>query len=318
MTTTRRRLHEALDKVSKQIILAADSVKVEPSSEKPTPSVKDLADDRPENVMDTPDDWVLTLDEVKKALPPIIADTLKKELFKGKGKVTVKQIKDKIGEIEEDDDQFWVSVQDWSGLQKAWKDKPQIVIQINITDKIKQEIRKSPLVSDFMDDFFKFVGENAHPAHTQTLAWARVYRFPDKWIIEEIQSDLFGATRDISKDANDHLKRNVMKRYNDKEVAEVAGWLMERFEDWDKQLIGLVINMARKAGVKDIYMFDEDWKNIVYKQYNHDGPAKSQMKKFYNKNPRELGFRKGKLDVGDNRRQEAWHRAVANVWYLSA
>ena len=306
--------------------ITADDVSVKPSDEEPTPVVKKLIDQKPENVWDTPDDWIIELNDVKGMLPDTALDTIKKEVFKGRKKMTVQQLKKIIDDVEEDDDQFWVSVDQWSGGQKAWSGKEQFVIQINISDKIKSEIKKDPLVADFFDDFFKWVGANAHPAHTQTLAWARVYRFPDKWIIEEIQSDLFGASRNIGKDASKQLRENVLNKYDDAEIVDVSKFLMERFEDWDKQLVGLVISMARKAGVKDIYMFDEDWKKAVYKKINHPMAADSVIKKFYRKIPRDLGFRK--VDIGKELHfqqgsrilKETWHRAVASItekiWHI--
>jgi hypothetical protein len=299
------------DRVLGHITIRADDVKVEETDEEPTPSVKKLGE-RPEDVMDTPDDWVIDFKTVEKEFPAI-ANTLKKEAFKGGAKqITVKKLKKILEDIEEDDDQFWVSIQDYSGrnTQVKWQKEPQVAIQLNISDKIRKALRENPVAADFFDDFFKMAGSmELHPSHTQTLAWARVYRFPDKWIIEEIQSDLFGESRKIIKHHTDDVKR-LLDKYNDKEQSEITDFIDDKFQEWDKQLLGLIISMARKAGIKDIYMFDEDFKKSYM---DNQLPGKGKMKRFYRVVPRDLGFRKGKLEGPDGQTYQTWHRAVATL-----
>lgn len=304
------RLLKIKDQVLGYILVRADEVSIEPSDEEPSPGVKKLGE-RPDNIMDTPDDWVIEFKDVQKNFPEI-ANTLKKEAFKGGAKkITVKKLKQILDDIEEDDDQFWVSLQDYSASheQVKWKREPQVAIQLNITDKIRKALKENSVAADFFDDFFKYTaGAGAHPSHTQTLAWARVYRFPDKWIIEEIQSDLFGESRKIAKHRTPEIEK-ILNKYSDKEQAEIADFIEDKFVEWDKQLLGLVISMARKAGVKDIYMFDEDFK----KSYMKGLPGKGKLKRIYRTVPRDLGFRKGKLEGPDGQTYQTWHRAVAYV-----
>lgn len=303
--------------------IKAEDVKVVPTDEEPTPSVKKIGE-RPENVMDTPDDWVIDMKDVLQNYPDI-ASTLKKDAFKGGAKqITVKKLKSLLETIDEDDDQFWVSIQNYTDSdtgQNKWSITPQVAIQLNVSDKVRKMMRENPIAGDFFDEFFSYTANTwsgRHPAHTQTLAWARVYRYPDKWIIEELQSDLFGATTKVVKDHDPKGEiARILKKFTMSEQAEIGKFIAGKFKDWDKQLIGLIVSMARKAGIKDIYMFDEDFKKSYMKG---SMPGRGEIKvskttRFYETVPRDLGFRKGKLIGPDDKEYSTWHRAVASLTF---
>ena len=290
-------------------IIASDDITVKKTNEQPTPTVKKISEDRPKNLDD-----LKRIDNNKKiywtdvrAKFPAIADFINKNLFKGRKEITVKQLKEEIQTFNvEDADKYWVSLDKWTGMQRQLSE-PQMVVQLNLSDKILSDIKKSEVATDFFDQFFTSFAGGMHPMHHNTLAWSRVYKFPEKWVIEEIQSDLFGANTKIEKRAANSRISDILEDYSSKEVAELGAFLSDKFKDWDKQLVSAIFEMARKDGVKEVWIFDEDIKKSVLQ-------SKSKLKRYYRILPRDLGFTKQPYEVEEGGRKiPAWRRIVASV-----
>lgn len=286
--------------------ITAEDVTVENTDAPVSPNVKELKKDRPDNLKDLAkisDDKKIYWKEVRSKFPEI-SDFLNKNLFKGKKEITVKELKKLIKTFNiEDADKYWISLDKWSGMQRELS-QPQMVVQLNLSDKIFEEIKKHPVATDFFDDFFKSFAGRMHPMHENTLAWARVYKFPEKWVIEEIQSDLFGANTKVERRAANSTITKILDGFNSKEVAELGEFLTEKFTDWDKQLVSAIFEMARKKGVKEIWIFDEDIKKNVLQ-------SKSKLKRYYKVIPRDFGFKKTVFEEG-GKKIPAWKRAVAS------
>lgn len=286
-------------------VLADDNITVEPAQEDPSPSVKELAKDRPKNLKDLAkisDDKVLYRDEIRKKFPDI-KDFLDKNLFKGKGKLTVKELKEEITKFNiEDANKYWVSLDKWSGMQREL-DQPQMVVQLNMTKNTLDVIRKDEILTDFFDDYFKMFTGGLHPMHGNTIGWARVYKFPEKWIVEEIQTDLLGTDVKLEKGKVNRQIDSILDGFDEEEQKKIKEFASMHLADWDKDIMSAIFEMARQAGVKDIWIFDADVKKKHLR-------SKSKLKRFYKIIPRDFGFKSGTLEEG-GKKLKAWHRVVA-------
>jgi hypothetical protein len=269
-----------------------------------TPSVKKIIEvEEKDMLLSVPDDKNIYWVDVKNAYPEL--EQKLKPLFAGKDRLSVGDLKKLLLEAQKED-KFYLSEDEWRGAQQELDDvydKPQEVIQLNLGNVLIEEIKKDPTMDSFFIRFSNLMKSSGHPVHSQTVAWARIYKFPDKWIIEEIQSDLFGATPKIRDLANSSVEE-ILGRYTSEQKKHIENFWIEHFTDWDKKLVATIITMARKDGIKDIWIFDED-----IKKENMTSPSK--LDRYYKVVPRDLGFKRDKLEVGE-RNFTAWHRVVAN------
>jgi hypothetical protein len=268
-----------------------------------TPSVKEVIKLEEKDLLTSiPDDKHIYWVDVKKAYPELEAKI--KPLFAGKDKLSVGDLK-KLLLAAEKEDRFYLSEDTWQGAQMELEEhynKPQEVIQLNLGQSLIEDIKADSVMDSFFTKFSELMKSSGHPVHSQTVAWARIYKFPDKWIIEEIQSDLFGATPKVKDVANSQVE-NILKKYTTEQKAHIEKFWIEHFSDWDKKLVATIISLARKDGIKNIWIFDEDVKEI-----NQTSPSK--LERFYKVVPRDLGFKRDTLKVA-NTKFSAWHRIVA-------
>ena len=273
-------------------------VAVKPDAGTPGKPVQELL--KSEDPLHTvPDDQFVYWKDVRDSYREI-AEQLK-PMFAGKDKISVKQLKDMIGSFEPSDPKFWISMTKWDGGQKDLR-YDQIVVQLNLGPDLIAEIKKDKIAYDFFNDFFEKFAHGGHPMHNQTVAWARVYRLPDKWIIEEVQSDLFGGSTKI-RDIMHGTTNEILEGFSDEEKKHLEQFWTEHLIDWDKKLVSTIISMAREAGAKDIWMFDEDYKKKYLK-------SESKAERTYKVIPRDFGFKRQPLEI-DNQKIGAWHRVVA-------
>jgi len=261
-------------------------IEIKEVNEPPTDQIKEI--------MQIPKKGIIYFKDVKKAYPQI-AESIGKEFFKGKSQLKVEEVMKMIDEIAPEDD-FWISLDKWEGGQKDL-DYPQIVVQLNFDQKILQEIEKNETVKRFFDDFSI---SSAHPAHAQTFAWARVYRLPQKWIVEEMQNDLVDADTKFSDKID-----SVLKDFTEEELGVVAEFLSKHLKDWDKKLLGTVIELARKENAQEVWIFDDEYKKKYTKSL-------SKLQRYYKEVPRDLGFKREVLRCGSVN-IPAWKRPVASI-----
>ena len=272
-----------------------------------TPSVEKIIEVKKQATIENiSDDKNIHWSDVKHTYPDI-AEKIK-SLFNGKDKISVGDLR-KLLLASEKEDKFWLSEDEWTGAQQELENqynKPQEVIQLNIGSKLIEEIKKDSIMDNFFISFSELMKSSGHPVHTQTIAWARVYKFPEYWVVEEIQSDLFGATPKVRDITSSSVER-ILKKFSNDEKKYIENFWIQHFTDWDKKLLATVITLARKAGVNDIWIFDEDASAEI-----HIGISSSKLDRFYKVLPRDLGFKRDTLHVG-NRNFSAWHRAVAKL-----
>jgi hypothetical protein len=271
-----------------------------------SPTVKKMVEVKEKkNIENVPDHAKIYWKDVKEAYPEIAQNL--KDLFKNKPQITVEQLKQNLFDIK--DDAFWLSEDfyDYQYGQAELEDhygKEQEVLQYNIDRKLVEEIKKDALYQDFFTKFSRLMQSSPHPVHSQTIGWIRYYKFDKLWVVEEIQSDLFGENTRLRNFANSQVKEFVAD-YTDEEKAKLEVFFKENFHDWDKKLLSTLITMARREKVKDIWLFDEDIKKDT-------AVSPSKLKHFYKKVPRDLGFKRDSLKIG-GKELSAWHRVVAGL-----
>jgi len=268
---------------------------------------KILKEEQNQTLDNTPDDKHIYWVDVKKTYPEL--EQQLKTLFAGKDKISVKELREQISKVPAEDAKFWLSKTTWdSELQRELgTDHHQIVVQLNMSKSIIDTIHTDPIASAFFKEASRMLSSSGmHPTHSQSIAWARVYPMPDKWIIEEIQSDLFGATPKLREMANSSVDKIIDHLgLSESEKKHLQDFFLKHFVDWDKKLVATIISMARKEGAKDVWMFDEDLKA------KHLQSA-SKLDRFYKVVPRDLGFKRDKLML-DDRQLSGWHRLVAST-----
>ena len=290
-------------------LVSMAKVTVVKTQEKPTKTVQKLKKAVDPEVT-VSDDLNVYYKDVEENLPEI-SRRLNQEIFKNRPKISVGELKKILTDLDDHNEDFWISLQDWTGgMQTELPQQEQVAVQLNITPDMIKRIKASPVVTDFLHDYFSTIGADPnHPTHSQTIAWARVYKFPDKYIIEEIQSDLFGAK---TKEAPNKATQELYDTYSKEEQKEIKDFWTKHMHDWDKKLMSSVMSMARRDGVKDIWMFDEHTKANPQEYGGDNGGLKSQsmLKRYYRDLPKDLGFKRADIQVGD-REYKAWHRVVA-------
>jgi hypothetical protein len=295
------------------MFVLADNVKIEPTKGPLSAPTQELIKNEAYTLDTVPDHLNVFWVDAKKAFPAL--EALLKPIFGGKDRISMKDLKEKVAAMPEKETDKWLSEIGFTwhnhgeGGQRQLGREKQIAIQLNFGREIVLKIDKSPVARKFFHMMSKNqMGGGVHPTHSQTIAWARVYPMEGHenkiWIIEEIQSDIFGhstKTADIGPQTNAF---KTLENMAPAERAELDKFFHENFLDWDKKLLATVISLARQRGVKNVYMFDEDIKSQATNSH-------SLLNRIYKVTPRDLGFKRETLKVGD-KELSAWHRVVAS------
>jgi len=252
------------------------------------------------------DDKYVYWADVKKEYPELEQQI--KPVFKGKDKIAVKDLKELVLKVPTKEASFWLSNTTWDAadLQRELSRKnSQTVVQLNIGKEIVEAIKNDEVLDRFYREVSQTMSsQSLHPTHSQTIAWARVYKMADKYIIEEVQSDIFGPSVKLKDLANSNMER-ILEKFTPGEQKRIEDFFHSHFVDWDKKLVASIISMARRDGVPDVWMFDMDMKK-------GNKTSKSKLEKFYKVLPRDLGFKRDSLEIEDSK-ITGWRRAVASV-----
>jgi hypothetical protein len=86
----------------------------------------------------------------------------------------------------------------------------------------------------------QILNDRLHPNHSQTIAWARVYKFDDKWIIEELQSDIWGATLKTNEHYAEDTRSKpvgvkILENLSGADKTELERFFYKHFVEWDKK-----------------------------------------------------------------------------------
>ena len=271
-----------------------------------TPEAPDPLETDP--LLTTSEDLQVQLRDIKDQFPVPVVEWLKREVFKGRTAIKVGDLKALIRGLP-GDPKLWVSVDQWWGAQKVLKAK-QAVVQLNIGPDMIAEIKADPLAYRFFTDFFKLTRNSGHPVNNQTVAWCRVYEGPDHWIVEEIQSDLFGASTKIRDIAHDRVIK-LLEDYPEDQQRHLEKFFSQHFDEWDRKLLSIVIAMARDAGAKEVWILGEEFKR--HQTGNSDRPKVSKFTRYYEQLPKEMGFKAATLHgIGEHANIRGWTRVVAS------
>jgi len=275
-----------------------------------TPVVKKLVDKVGKvTIENVPDDKKVYWVDVKRAYPEISEKI--KFLFKGKDSISIGDLKKEL--VHQKDELLWLSEDIWDdNLQAELYDickETQKVLQLNIGTELIGKIKKDPILDDFFSEFSRLMGGSMHPAHTQTLAWIRYYKFPTFWVVEEIQSDLFGKSTKLADLASSRVDA-IAEKFSEENKKHLEDFWVENFKDWDMKLMSSLISMARREDIDTIWIFDEDVKEET-------GLSMSKKNRFYKEVPRNLGFKRDVLKI-EGKEFTAWKRAIASSNILIA
>jgi len=286
-------------KMAKFLSLAKITVKVDTKTEITDP-VKEMLLNK---IKDIPDEYVIKFSDVKQTYPDI-ADKLKEKLFQNKGTLTVKDIKILVKDMKVTDDKFWLSEVPYTLTVQKKLSKDQVVIQFNFTPDMVSEIKKSKSTFKFLSNLFAKKEGSVHPLNNQTFSWARLYKFPkEAWVIEEMQSDFIGWDSNFKSMTKE--QQQEFDTFKEEEQKEILDFFKKNFDRWEHKFIATLTQMARKEGVKDIYIFDESEKG-------GQATSPSKLKWFYRTVPKHMGMVKKELDIGSSKYQ-VWHKATANI-----
>ena len=158
---------------------------------------------------------------VPKGKLPHKGQGLPNDLFDAKGQISAQSIDEFIDKLPKD--RYNVSYTKWNGAQRHDTSKPQLVMQINLTNKHIDDLNREGLL-----DVFKRVHAagfaSGHPVRKHSLGWARLdVSQPGHAHVDEVQSDLwqnsihqiekYAKSGQISREtANEHI--GAIKKIN--------------------------------------------------------------------------------------------------------
>jgi phosphopantetheinyl transferase (holo-ACP synthase) len=278
--------------------LAKITIKMDKTTEVSDP-VKEML---MEKVKDVPDEYVIKFADVKQAYPDI-AEKLKEALFKTKNTLTVKEIKLIVKDMPVTSDKFWLSEVPYNLNAQKKLDKEQVVIQFNFTPEMVREIKTCRPAHSFLTKMFATKEGGVHPLNNQTFAWARVYKFSDAWVIEEMQSDFIGWDSGFKSMTQEQQK--ILDSFGEEDRKEILAFFKKYFDKWEHTLLASIMQMARNKKAKDLYIFDESVKG-------GQDTSPSKLKWFYRTVPKHMGMKKENVQIG-TKTFEAWKKALAKV-----
>ena len=278
--------------------LAKITVKVDKATEVSDPVKEMLL----EKVKDVPDDYVIKLADVKQAYPDI-AEKLKEALFKNKSSLTVKEVKLIVKDMDVTSDKFWLSEVPFTLNVQKKLNKSQVVLQFNFTPEMVKEIKSCQPAHSFLTKMFATKEGSTHPLNNQTFAWARVYKFDNEWVIEEMQSDFIGWDTGFKSMTKE--QQGIFDKFSKEDQKEMLAFFKKHFDKWEHTLLASVMQMARSKKVKRLLIFDESEKQ-------DQGTSPSKLKWFYRTIPKHMGMKQGVVGIGSEE-YSVWEKVLASV-----
>ena len=257
---------------------------VTPGTKEPSSPVKEMLK---ESMKDIPDEFILTFEDVKKTYPSL-AEKLKELLFKNKKVLTVKELKLLVMGLEVEDEKFWLSEVPYTLIVQKKFNMTQVVIQYNFTDAMVNEIKKCESAYKYLAQVFAEKEGSQHPLSNHTFAWARVYKFSETWVIEEMQSDFIGWDNNFK--SMTKSMEELLHKFTPEQQKEIMDFFNKHLKDWEKKFLSTLVQMARDNKVSVLALFD-----VSEKQGQQTSPSK--LKWYYHTIPKSLGFIEDTLTV---------------------
>ena len=105
--------------------------------------------------------------------------------------------------------------------------------------------------------FVFWITQSRRCSYTQT-----VYNHPNRplnvrctnfWVVEEIQSDLFGKSTKLADLASSRVDA-IAEKFSEENRKHLEDFWVENFKDWDMKLMSSLISMARKEDIDTIWI----------------------------------------------------------------
>jgi hypothetical protein len=205
---------------------------------------------------------------------------------------------------------FHVTFSDWDGMQRHNNKNPNLVVQINTSQKADNELSKDPKTWALYQFILKhsngIEGQDVglHPTTPHLIAWSRVdVSNKDAWIIEEIQSDVAQKFRKnikyLLQNSPSGLKLDDVI-VTSEEIKKHMSKIDEAFANWQKASIEAVLQNAKAHGIKKVYIHGHGIRsemsgggrvNGIYASYSkkHINP---RIVEIYDGMPEKYGFKK--------------------------
>lgn len=205
---------------------------------------------------------------------------------------------------------FHVTFSDWDGAQRHNRSQTNLVVQLNSSQKIDDEMAQDPKLWALYQMILK---ENngisnervgTHPTTPHLISWSRVdVSNKDSWIIEEFQSD---AAQKFRKNLRAMIKNSPSGlKLNGQDItpSDLKGYMTKidsMFENWQKASMEAVIQNAKAHGIKNVFMHGHGIRSMMsggqvlngsYIDYNKDF-VNPRIKEIYDGNAEKFGFEK--------------------------
>lgn len=175
-------------------------------------------------------------------------------------------------------------------------------VVISFTDKYLHQLMPDPELRDDYEELAEKALKHDHivlPVPGKSLGWIRVEEIDsDTWIISEIQSD-WGKIHRWAK------KQDIDLGNHYDELREIITTLLENY---DETMMYAILDIARKKGIKHLYMRDSSHPEVVSRS-SEDGIL---MKMLYEKTPKKFRFHKvrEKLEGSKYNPEYYWYRTA--------
>jgi hypothetical protein len=175
-------------------------------------------------------------------------------------------------------------------------DTNQFTVQLSNSKKIEDELSKDSKFRSLYRNIQKYANGiggdrqvNAHPSTPYSMSWARVDTTggQEGWVIEELQSDFehyySQAFEKIMKDKETKLE------YSDEELRAYQNKMKEFIKGWEESQYAAVEELARKHGVKNLYMHGFG-PRVTMSNYTKKSEIPHGFTSKYEKFPKKQGF----------------------------
>lgn len=239
-----------------KVLQDAHTVDVHPAVEK-LKHLKGMVQDQPGGTINKRD---LKAKFGIQEVPPQVLD--------GKGNITPESIDSFIQSLPKT--RYNISYRHWQGAQMHDSSKPQLVMQMNITNEQVKHLKDAGLYDTFRkvhDMSFR----SGHPVEKHTLGWSRIdTSHPGHLHVDEVQSDLGqGTIRQIlAAKEKGQMKADEADKYV-KDLKEINKYLAGGHKTINHAILSAVHQTARERGVPSVKMSND--------QYDENSPKTDKV-----------------------------------------
>jgi hypothetical protein len=193
--------------------------------------------------------------------------------------------------------QYHITYDSWEGVQRH-NDKKNLVVQLNTGESFDKTLGEDPKLWNF----YQMVQQSAngtngqgssHPVTPHTVGWVRIdTSSPEHFMVEEFQSDFNQKLKKHIKAAFEKNPKGTVsfggQSYTHEEADEYIDKIEKAFEGWMPTAYQAVEALAKKQGVKKIFVHGVG----VRKQLSGVSPEQhvATFDEAYKKQPQKMGY----------------------------